>query len=62
MAILNNDTLKAQKLYEVYKRNNFNAMPAPSGQVIAKIQNVGIDKNISHTFSLSRSTPVKYWV
>lgn len=60
MAILNNDTLKAQKLYEVYKkRNNFNAMPAPSGQVIAKIQNVGIDKNISHTFSLSRSTPVK---
>ncbi|WP_336960607.1 serine hydrolase domain-containing protein [Chryseobacterium contaminans] len=60
IAILNNDTLKAQKLYEEYKkRNNFNAMPAPLGKVIAEIQNVGIDKNLTHTFSLSYSTPVK---
>ncbi|BAP31398.1 protein flp [Chryseobacterium sp. StRB126] len=60
MAILNNDTLKAQKLYEEYKkRNKFNAKPYhPSEKVIAEIQNVGIDKNLTRTFSLSHPTSI----
>ncbi|HCN50273.1 MAG TPA: hypothetical protein DIT10_14500 [Chryseobacterium sp.] len=62
IAIVKGDTLKAQKIYEVYKKNNkTNNNQVPTGKIIAGIRNVGVDKNIVQPFTLSQPVSVKIY-
>ncbi|SHN12789.1 serine hydrolase [Chitinophaga sp. CF418] len=58
MALLNGDSLKARNLYALYKKNNPVSGPAvPTGKLVAGIGEVGINRELSRPFTLSR--PVK---
>ncbi|WP_160138297.1 serine hydrolase domain-containing protein [Chryseobacterium sp. c4a] len=60
IALLNGDTVKAQKLYEIYsKKNKFTTTIIPRGKMIAEIQKVGINKNLNRSFTLPKSTSIK---
>lgn len=62
MAIVEGDTLKAQKLYKDYRNNNKSYKnQIPAGKIIESIQNVGTDKKTVRSFTLSRSVPLKIY-
>lgn len=63
IAIVKGDTLKAQKLYSVYRNINSNDNKAliRSGKVIAEISNVSINKNLSRSFTLVKPVSLKVY-
>lgn len=60
MALLNSDSLKARSLYALYKKNNpVNGQTVPSGKMIAGIGEVGVNRELSRPFTLSRSVRLR---
>ncbi|SEW28353.1 CubicO group peptidase, beta-lactamase class C family [Chitinophaga sp. YR573] len=62
MALVNGDTIKAKDLYEIYGSLNFNHTEAlPTGEIIAAIKNIGINKEVTKTFTLSKATRLRVY-
>lgn len=55
MGLINGDTIKAKQFYEIYASLNFNHMDTlPAGEIIAAIQNAGINQDLIKKFTLSK--------
>ncbi|WP_261511653.1 serine hydrolase domain-containing protein [Chryseobacterium paludis] len=62
MALKKGDTLKAQRLYNVYqKKYDAKENHIPNGKIIADIRNVGVNKDINRTFKLLHATSIKVY-
>lgn len=57
MALIHGDTIKAKQFYEIYASLNFNHTDTlPAGEIIAALQDVGINKELTKKFTLSKPT------
>lgn len=63
IALVKGDTLQAQKSYEAYRNinNKDHKTLIPSEKIISEIRNVGIDKNLTRSFTILKSTAVKIY-
>jgi len=62
MALLNDDSVKAQKWYAEYGERNFRGETAvPAGKPIAELKNVSVNQNLSQSFRLARPTGIRVY-
>jgi CubicO group peptidase (beta-lactamase class C family) len=62
MAIVSGDTVKAKQFYEIYAGLNFKHTEAlPAGEIVAAIQNAGINKEFTKAFTLSKPTRLRVY-
>lgn len=62
MSIVSGDTVKAKQLYEIYAGLNFSHTETlPDAEIIADIQNAGINKEFTKSFTLSKPTRIRVY-